>query len=117
MKPKYKYPMIPSVTNENLERHWGPEFFNISYKNKIVLDLGASTGDAAEYFLHYGAKQVISVEGDKRFYVKLRENSKYFNGNLIPLYMFIENPAQLEYLITKYLFTRGYYLEDLRFYL
>ncbi len=99
----YKYPMIPSVTNENMERHWGPEFFNISYKDKVVLDLGASIGDAAEYFLHEGANRVISVEGNLLYFTQLMENSKLFEEKLIPIHIYIENTEQIEQLIIDYL--------------
>ena len=97
------YPKIPSVTNESSEWHWGPTYFETSYTNKTVLDLGASTGDAAEYFLHMGAKCVISIEGNPEYFKKLEENSKLFDGKLIPIFMFIENSEQLENIIKKYL--------------
>ena len=36
--------------------------FNFVFKNKIVLDIGSSTGGFTEYALEHGAKKVIAVE-------------------------------------------------------
>ena len=36
--------------------------FNFDFKNKIVLDIGSSTGGFTEYVLNHGAKKVIAVE-------------------------------------------------------
>ena len=36
--------------------------FGFDFKNKIVLDIGSSTGGFTEYALEYGAKKVIAVE-------------------------------------------------------
>ena len=36
--------------------------FNFDFKNKVVLDIGSSTGGFTEYALNHGAKKVIAVE-------------------------------------------------------
>ena len=36
--------------------------FNFDFKNKVVLDIGSSTGGFTEYALNHGARKVIAVE-------------------------------------------------------
>ena len=36
--------------------------FNFDFKNKVILDIGSSTGGFTEYALNHGAKKVIAVE-------------------------------------------------------
>jgi hypothetical protein len=92
---------------ENVEAHYNTKLIGASYENKIILDLGASNGDSAEYFLNNGAKFVIAVEGNFNFqgrnvFAELLENSKLFNGKIIPIFMWIDNPKQIENLIIAY---------------
>lgn len=61
---------ILPLYNENYNECWG----HISYKNKVVLDLGADYGSTAYYFLKHGAKNVIAVEGDRDLALKLFRN-------------------------------------------
>ena len=101
------YPLIPSSTGENIEEHYKAERIGILYENKIVLDLGASNGDCAEYFLHKGAKFIVAVEGNLTYersltFESLVKNSQQFNGKIIPIFMFIESTKQIEDLILEY---------------
>ena len=100
------YPLIKKIA-EVIEDHYNIEPVVVSYENKIVLDLGASNGDSAEYFLHKGAILVVAVEGaleyqSKKTFEELLKNSQLFNGKLIPIFLFIENPKQIEDLIVAY---------------
>ena len=101
------YPLIPSSTGESMEEHYKAERIGISYENKIVLDLGASNGDCAEYFLHKGAKFVVAVEGQESYqsvsvFAQLLENSKLFEWKILPIFMFIKSAEQIENLIITY---------------
>jgi len=104
MSSKWK-PKIPSYTSEDMSQHYDTEVFGISFKNKIILDLGASNGDSAEFFLFKGAKCVIAVEGgasDANLYAQLELNSKLFNEKMIPIHLQIEKPKDIENLILEY---------------
>ena len=51
--------------------------FNFVFKDKIVLDIGSSTGGFTKYALNHGAKQVIAVEkGTNQMEYPLRLNQK-----------------------------------------
>ena len=54
--------------------------FNLNFKDKVVLDIGASTGGFTEVALQYGAKKVYSVDiGKDELDKSLRENKKIVN--------------------------------------
>lgn len=51
--------------------------FNFVFKDKVVLDIGSSTGGFTEYALEQGAKKVIAVEkGTNQMKSPLRNNPK-----------------------------------------
>ncbi|GAB6161416.1 TlyA family rRNA (cytidine-2'-O)-methyltransferase [Desulfothermus naphthae] len=69
--------------------------FQIDFKDKIVLDVGASTGGFTDCSLKYGAKKVYAVDvGYGQLHYKLRKdprviniektNIRYIDPNLIP---------------------------------
>ena len=99
--------IVGSITGENMELHYHKDIIGVSYKDKIILDLGASNGDSASYFLSEGAKSVIAVEGSPIYkpdgnFEKLFINSLLFHGKIIPIFMFIKSVKQIEYLIIEY---------------
>lgn len=52
------------------------EQFHIDFKNKIVLDVGSSTGGFTDYALQHGAKKSIAVDvGTNQLHPTLRNNS------------------------------------------
>lgn len=54
--------------------------FKLNFKDKIVLDIGASTGGFTEVALQYGAKKVYSVDiGKDELDKSLRKNKKVVN--------------------------------------
>lgn len=49
----------------------------LDFRNKIVLDVGSSTGGFTDYALNYGAAKVIAVEaGTNQLHPALRDNPK-----------------------------------------
>lgn len=88
---------IPPIHDEDYESHWG----KINYRGKVVLDIGADVGSTADFFLKKGARMVIAVEGSKLCFEQLRANAPLMK-NVIPLFIFIENPEQIESLIQKW---------------
>ena len=53
------------------------EKYNISFKDKSVIDVGSSTGGFSEVALEKGAKKVVCVDvGSNQLHKKLRENKK-----------------------------------------
>ena len=51
--------------------------FNFDFKNKVVLDIGSSTGGFTEYALERGAKQVIAIEkGTNQMKAPLRHDPR-----------------------------------------
>lgn len=52
----------PYVSRAGLKLEKAINYFNIDFKNQVVLDIGASTGGFTDCSLKYGAKKVISVD-------------------------------------------------------
>ncbi|HSX18200.1 MAG TPA: TlyA family RNA methyltransferase [Candidatus Saccharimonadales bacterium] len=53
------------------------EKFELNFKDKIILDVGSSTGGFTDYALRHGAKKVIAVDvGANQLHPSLRDNPK-----------------------------------------
>jgi 23S rRNA (cytidine1920-2'-O)/16S rRNA (cytidine1409-2'-O)-methyltransferase len=53
------------------------ELFKLDFTNKIILDVGSSTGGFTDYALQHGAKKVICVEvGTDQLHAKLRGDKR-----------------------------------------
>lgn len=65
------YPNLGYATclKEDCDAHWN----YASFKDKVVLDLGADYGSTVRYFLKKGARFIIAVEGDPKFAQELRK--------------------------------------------
>jgi len=52
----------PYVSRAGLKLASVAGFFNLNFKNKVVLDVGSSTGGFTDFALQNGAKQVVAVD-------------------------------------------------------
>ena len=67
-----------SVVNRGYQKIEGAaRAFNFDFRNKIVLDIGSSTGGSTQYALDHGAAKVIAVEkGTHQMKAPLRYNPR-----------------------------------------
>jgi predicted rRNA methylase YqxC with S4 and FtsJ domains len=84
--------------NENYDLHWN----YTSFKDKLVLDIGADYGTTAEFFLKKGAKKVIAVEGDEYLAGSLLKRCKN-SKKAIGIHKFISSKKDIEELIQEYI--------------
>lgn len=71
---------MPYVSRGAFKLEKAKEEFQINFENKIVLDLGASTGGFTDYALQHGAKKVFAIDvGRGQLDYKLQNNSKVQN--------------------------------------
>jgi 23S rRNA (cytidine1920-2'-O)/16S rRNA (cytidine1409-2'-O)-methyltransferase len=67
----------PFVSRAGLKLASVTDIFKLSFKNKIVLDVGSSTGGFTDYALKNGAKKVFAVDvGTNQLHPSLRTNKK-----------------------------------------
>jgi len=85
------------IYGEDYDAHWN----FTSFRNKIVLDLGADYGSTAYYFLRKGAVKVIAVEGDPQLAEKLRRTFQN-DKRVICIHSFINETKQISDLISHY---------------
>ena len=72
---KLKYVSRAGLKLEKASHEW-----NISFENKIVLDVGASTGGFTDFALQNNAKKVYAVDvGTNQLHEKLKNNPKIIN--------------------------------------
>lgn len=85
---------------EDYEVHWN----YTSFKDKVILDLGADWGSTVSWFFEKGAKKVIAVEYENdryKLFDKLIEN--YGNDpDVACLQLFIDSGLQISELINIY---------------
>ena len=78
---------IPYVSRGGLKLEKAIKVFNLDFKDKVVLDIGASTGGFTDCALKNGARLVYSVDvGSNQLDESLRNNSKvisYENTNIL----------------------------------
>lgn len=71
---------IPYVSRGGLKLEKAIKVFNLDFKNKIILDIGASTGGFTDCALMHGAKKVYAVDvGQNQLDLKLRNDSRVIN--------------------------------------
>lgn len=67
----------PYVSRAGLKLASVAGFFGLNFKNKIVLDVGSSTGGFTDFALQNGAKQVVAVDvGTAQMHPKLRTDKR-----------------------------------------
>jgi len=88
---------VPKPYNEDYNLHWN----FTSFKDKVVLDLGADWGSTAKFFLEKGAHKVIAVEADKSRIRKLAYLYRK-DDRVVPVYGFIKDSSQIDALIEHY---------------
>ncbi|AVX20157.1 MULTISPECIES: TlyA family RNA methyltransferase [Carboxydocella] len=77
---KIKGEDFPWVSRGGLKLEKALRVFAFSVKDRVVLDIGASTGGFTDVCLHYGARQVIAVDvGYGQLAWKLRQNPRVLN--------------------------------------
>ena len=65
------------VSRAGLKLESVAKILKLDFRNKIVLDVGSSTGGFSDYVLQNGARKVIAVDvGTNKLHPKLRLNSK-----------------------------------------
>lgn len=81
---------LPYVSRGGLKLEAAADFFGISVEDKIIMDVGSSTGGFADFLLHRGAKKVYcidvgygqlawSLRRDPRVIVMERVNIRYLD--------------------------------------
>lgn len=74
---------------------WASREFGVSFQDKLVLDLGSSTGGFTDFALKEGARKVICVDvgyglldwklrNDQRVFLMERTNARYLNPENVP---------------------------------
>ena len=86
---------LREFSGEDWDWHYG----FTSFKDKVIVDLGADWGSTAKYFLDKGAKKVIAVE--PLHYDKLVENIAG-DERVIPIKKFMKTSYDYEELIKEY---------------
>lgn len=67
----------PYVSRAGLKLASVVKFFELNFKEKIVLDVGSSTGGFTDFALQNGAKQVVAVDvGTAQMHPKLRSDKR-----------------------------------------
>ncbi len=68
---------FPYVSRGALKLKHGIEYFNLDVKDKVAIDVGASTGGFTEVLLEYGARLIYAIDcGTNQLHWKLRTNPK-----------------------------------------
>ncbi len=71
---------IPWVSRGALKLLKAVEVWSIDFKDKTVMDIGASTGGFTEVALHFGAQKVFCVDvGTKQLHPKISADSRVVN--------------------------------------
>ena len=91
----YRGDLHPWVSRGGLKLDHGIKNFNLTIKNKIALDIGASTGGFSHVLAERGAKKIYSVDvgygqfhekllSNKNIILKERTNARYLSHEDIP---------------------------------
>ena len=68
------------VSRAGLKLEKAAQIWNLDFKNKVVLDVGASTGGFTDFALQNGARKVYSIDvGTDQLHEKLKNNPNVIN--------------------------------------
>ena len=106
------------VSRAGLKLEKAVQEFNIDLKNKIVMDIGSSTGGFTDCALQYGASKVIAVDvGTNLMHESLRNNPKV--DYIKQLYGYEEVPKiifqQIHQFVKDYNYTHSGILKSLKY--
>ena len=91
--------MLPYVSWGGMKLERAIKYFNLDFKDKVVLDIGASTGGFTDCALQHGAKMVYAVDvGTNQLDQKLRYDLRvrsYENTNICDF----NEPINFDYLV------------------
>lgn len=74
-KVEFKGNICPYVSRAGYKLEGAQKSFNINLKDKVVLDIGSSTGGFTDFCIQNGAKKVYAVDvGTNQLHPKLRNN-------------------------------------------
>ena len=89
---------VSPIYGENYELHYGGV---LDYHGKRILDIGASNGDTAWWFLDHEASDVLAVESEFSIFLDLLENSAG-DPRVTAICAAITQPQHLEALILQW---------------
>jgi 23S rRNA (cytidine1920-2'-O)/16S rRNA (cytidine1409-2'-O)-methyltransferase len=86
---------MPYVSRGGLKLEHAIKTFNIDVKDKIAMDVGASTGGFTDCLLQHGAKKIYAIDvgygqftwilrNDERIELFEKTNIRYLDGDLVP---------------------------------
>lgn len=77
----------PYVSRGGFKLEHAIKHFNLNFSNKVILDIGASTGGFTDVALQFNAKKVVCVDvGSNQLHEKIKSNNKvefYENLNIL----------------------------------
>lgn len=74
--------------------------FHINPKDKVVADVGASTGGFSDYLLQNGAKKIYAIDvGTGQLHQKIKENPKVTNMEGINIRELIDLPEKVDFAV------------------
>jgi 23S rRNA (cytidine1920-2'-O)/16S rRNA (cytidine1409-2'-O)-methyltransferase len=93
VKIEFKGEKLQYVSRGGLKIEKAIELFNIGFKNKICIDIGASTGGFTDCMLQNGASKVFAIDvGSNQLHEKLKKDSRVISiENLNARYITVED--------------------------
>ena len=101
----------PYVSRGGLKLEAAINNFNLDFKGKVILDIGASTGGFTDCSLQHGAKLVYAVDvGSDQLHHTLRDNPKVVSMEKTNIKDLGELPNKIDYVVMDVSFVSVEYL-------